>query len=539
MARTTPPDSEPRLWELIYVSDPSSLTNYDFDPGDGRPLITSHPATPEELRTFVDNIAISDADVLVQEAYHAGWIMYFRSERFEYDARPQHRRFLPMMDDGVMPLQVMLQRARERGMRFLAGFRVNDNHGAPDQGGMFLHKNPQWKLTDVPPGGAFLPGNRMDFTVAEVRDYLFSVAAEIVERFDVDGIHLTFRDGLYFPAPNGDRSLAREREPLMTELIERLRAMLDEHGRTRGRRLELGALVPQTVEECHILGLDLPAWIGAGLVDFVSPMDSSFSDFNPAYEDFSALTAGSPCRLVPGVQPYCSSRESFGPPATVENYRALAHTISHQGAEGMSVYNFQKHWGGFRSGKRGAETGYPMAFRHLREARDLQRVAGGVRHYTYRSMWGGYHGISPSGTNVCGTMCDRTLVLPREPGTPSGSYRFRLYEEIERTVSAKLFVRAVGLGAADRIAFQLNGTPVPAAQLRRIYHREGRPASAGRELPPHTTCVIDLTPDLVVAGDNELTLTLLYSGMVDLSAASGQAIVIDEVDVTIVPAPTP
>ena len=535
MPDATPPDRRPpRDWELIYVSDPSNVTNYDFDPGDARPLITRHPAAPEELAAFIDHVSVSSADAFVQEVYNAGWIMYFRSERFEYDARPQHRRFLPMMDDGVMPLQVMLDRCRARGMRFLAGFRVNDNHGAPDQGGMFLHRNPQWKLTDVPPGAAFLPGNRMDYSFAEVRGYLFDVVAEVASRFDVDGVHLTFRDGLYFPAPNGDRSPARERQPLMTGLIERLRALLDRRGRARGRRLELGALVPQTPDDCHAVGLDVPAWISGGLIDYVAPMDSAFTDFNADYREFAALTARTPCRLYPGVQPHCSSYESFGPPATPDNYRALAHALRRQGADGMSVYNFQKHWGGFRSGRRGAETGYPMAFRYLREARDLQRVAGGVRHYTYRSAWGGYRGISPPGTNVCGTVRDRKLVLPRAPGA-SASYRFRLFEEVERAAAATLFARAVGLGPADRIAVQLNGAAVPGARLRRIYHREGRPANGGRALPPHTTCVIDLTLDLVVTGANELTVTLLFSGMAAADAADGQAIVIDEVDVTIVP----
>ena len=373
-----PPDTRPpRDWELVYVSDPSNVCNYDFDPGDARPLITSHPAAPEELRTFIDRVATSTADVFVQEVYNAGWTMYFRSERFEYDARPQHRRFLPMMDDGIMPLRVMLERCRERGMRCLAGFRVNDNHGAPDQGGMFLHRNPQWKITDVPPGGAFLPGNRMDFTVPEVRDYLYAVVAEVVSRFDVDGVLLTFRDGLYFPAPGGDRSLARERQPLMTGLIERLRAMLDEHGAARGRRLELGVLVPETLEDCHGVGLDVPAWIGGRLVDFVAPMDSAFTNFNADYEEFRALTAETPCRLYPGVQPYCSSRESFGPPASAENYRALAHALRQQGADGMSVYNFQKHWGGFRSGQARRRDrladGLPPAARGWRPAAGCRR----------------------------------------------------------------------------------------------------------------------------------------------------------------------
>lgn len=50
MPAATPPDRRPpRDWELIYVSDPSNVTNYDFDPGDARPLITRHPAAPEVL----------------------------------------------------------------------------------------------------------------------------------------------------------------------------------------------------------------------------------------------------------------------------------------------------------------------------------------------------------------------------------------------------------------------------------------------------------------------------------------------------------
>ena len=88
-------------------------------------------------------MSTSDADVFVQEVYHAGWTMYFRSERFEYDARPQHRRFLPMMDDGVMPVQVMLGAlpdARHALPGRVPGQRQPRRAGP---GGMFLHRNPQ------------------------------------------------------------------------------------------------------------------------------------------------------------------------------------------------------------------------------------------------------------------------------------------------------------------------------------------------------------------------------------------------------------
>jgi hypothetical protein len=517
-------------WRLIYVSDPSSMTNYDFDPGHPRPLITTQPTTVEELRRVVDNIALSGADTLIQEVYNAAWTMFFRSERFEYDARPQHRRFIPLMDQGVMPLQVLLERARERGMGFMAGFRMNDSHGAPDQGGMFLHTHPQWKLTEMPDGAAFVPGNRMDFTFDGVRDYLYGVMEEVVDRFDVDGLELVFREGLYFPAPRGDRSIGRERQPLMTGLIERVREMLDRRGADRGRRLQLGVRVPQTVAECHDVGLDVPAWIAAGLVDYVAPMDSMYSDFNPAYEEFSSLTAGSSCRFYPGVLPYCSHRDRSGSALSLDNYRALVHTLRRQGADGISIYNYQMHWDGFRSTGRdnGSETMYPTALAHLRELADLERVARGPRHYLFHSMWGGLDAYLPRGTSSAGGRRDSAIRLQRGAEEASGSYLFRLYEDVAAAGHARLHFRVAGLTPADPLAVALNDVSITAPRLRRIWHPDGRAAPYGRALPAYTSCMFDLEPGSTVAGDNRLT--------VSVPAGRPAELLIDEVEVTVIPA---
>ena len=113
------------------------------------------------------------------------------------------------------------------------------------------------------------------------------------------------------------------------------------------------------------MGLDVPAWIAAGLVDYVAPMDSMYSDFSPAYEEFSSLTAGSSCRFYPGVLPYCSHRDRSGSALSLDNYRALVHTLRRQGADGISIYNYQMHWDGFRSTGRdnGSETMYPTGAR--------------------------------------------------------------------------------------------------------------------------------------------------------------------------------
>lgn len=127
---------------LIYTSDPSNLATMQL----GRH--TSHkptaeqsladPARPEGLTRWVDNLAHNGVDIYAQAVFSQGWSLYFRSQRFEYDARPQHQRFVPMMDAGTTPLDVLIDRAHERGMQFFAKFRMNDGHGGRGQGAKFI-----------------------------------------------------------------------------------------------------------------------------------------------------------------------------------------------------------------------------------------------------------------------------------------------------------------------------------------------------------------------------------------------------------------
>ena len=54
----------------------------------------------------------------------------------------------------------------------------------------------------------------------------------------------------------------------MTGLVRQVRALLDRSG--AGKRLLLGCRVPSTIDECHVMGLDLPTWVGDRLVDHVA-----------------------------------------------------------------------------------------------------------------------------------------------------------------------------------------------------------------------------------------------------------------------------
>ena len=96
---------------ILYVSDPSSIA---------RKLLPD-PVREEDLRHWVDWVADSGVDIFDQEVFSMGWTVYWRSDRYEYDRRPQHHRFLPLLADGIQPLEILIDQAHQRGMRFIAG----------------------------------------------------------------------------------------------------------------------------------------------------------------------------------------------------------------------------------------------------------------------------------------------------------------------------------------------------------------------------------------------------------------------------------
>ena len=172
---------------------------------------------------------------------------------------------------------------------------------------------------------------------------------------------------------------------------------------------------------------------------------------------------------------------------------------------------------------------YPLALSYLRELRDLDKIAAGARHYLFHPMWGGSTAFGAPGKTAGGIVRDDKILLERTEQQPYGQYHFRLYENFDEIVFAKLFFRATGLGPYDRIEVDINGTPIPADRVRHIWHSDGRHPNQGRPLPAHTTCIIDLSSPPIRDGDNALGVRLLFSGLPE------GAVVIDELEVTVLP----
>ena len=497
---------------LLYTSDPSNLAVYtagrhpsqSLDPV----LLDGDPCRPEDLESWVDELAHAGVDAYAQAVFSQGWTLFFRSENFEYDSRPQHRRFLSMLESGPAPLEVLIERTHNQGMEFIAKFRMSDTHGGGKQGARFVLENKQWWIPEQP--GA------LDYSVEEVRQFTFAAADEIVARFDVDGLLFNYiRFGHVFP-----RDLAAERSPLLTAFMRRVRQMLDRRGKDKQKPLTLGAMVPQTLEECLALGYDIPEWTRQGLVDYVCPCDIGYADFNAPYEEFSELTRPTACLLYPMLVPSLCREDQMNL-LRPENYRALAQNFYGAGADGCCIFNYQYHWarkGGIATYP-GPVEGLQSGLNYLRGLDDPQEISRQVRHFRFHPLWGG-----PSRTGF--EKNDRLTLIRRTAA--SGSYRFRLCGPMTEGERASLYFTAQGLVPADEIQVQLNGTSIP--NLKRSFHPEGRLPQFGRTLPPFSTGFFDLEGKWLTGRDNYLDVTLVKSA----PGESGE-IVIDEVEVIVVP----
>ena len=252
-----------------------------------------------------------------------------------------------MLAAGTDPLRVMVDFGHKNGMEVFWSFRLNDTHdgSATDYGPIMFRANrlkqehPEWlngSPTSKPKFGAW---SSVDFTRPEIRDLAFRYVEEVCQNYDVDGVELDFfRHPVFFKraAVSGTECNDEERG-LMTDLLRRIRAMTETVGLKRGKPLLVAVRVPDSVEYCRAIGLDLERWLAEGQVDLL--IASGYFQLNDW--SYSVKLAHKH-----GVKVYPSFDESRvrDPDAlklrrTLGTYRGRALTAWNEGADGLYLFN--------------------------------------------------------------------------------------------------------------------------------------------------------------------------------------------------------
>ncbi|MFO1458598.1 MAG: hypothetical protein U1G08_04250 [Verrucomicrobiota bacterium] len=257
--------------------------------------------------------------------------------RWSPHERQRHETVERFLASGMDPWAVIVNAARQRGLEALMTFRMNDAHGNDFLRTTFWQDHPECRL----------PNGALDFSRAEVRDYVGTLIEEVADRYDADGIELDFQRFPVFFAPNCPLSIA-ERTALIDGLVERVRRHLDRLGAARGRRYVLSARVPSdqglgapTPSQCLARGCDPAGWARRGWLDFLAVSEWLFTADSLDLRAWKAAVPGVP--IYAGIQPEWrpspeGTRCEFCLGA--EGYRRAARERWADGADGIYLFNF-------------------------------------------------------------------------------------------------------------------------------------------------------------------------------------------------------
>lgn len=175
------------------------------------------------------------------------------------------------------PLTVMIEHSREHEIEVFWSMRMNDTHDSSPRYAMLMS---EWKkrhpdllisTADARPPFGGRRWSAVDYGKAEVREKVVRIIADVVTRYDVDGIELDFfRHPVYFaPAARGE-PVPQELQDELTALLRRIRALLDKTAASRRKPILIAARLPDSVPYCRAMGLDLERWLAERLVDLIS-----------------------------------------------------------------------------------------------------------------------------------------------------------------------------------------------------------------------------------------------------------------------------
>ena len=167
---------------------------------------------------------------------------------------------LSLMERGLDPLRVLVDRAHEHGLDFIANLRLQRF------GGMY----PELEIEN---GGAGWAEER-------VQDLKYDVLHELVTEYPIEGVELDFtaafsERGFFYFSDGG----TPENTAAMTEWVRRVGG---DGALAAGRASGLvGARIFPTEKGNLEQGLDVRTWLGEGLLDFVVPVAYIYTVLDP------------------------------------------------------------------------------------------------------------------------------------------------------------------------------------------------------------------------------------------------------------------
>lgn len=324
-----------------------------FNNDGNEPVYFCDAATEEELlRSRTAPLAGSQVDAIFYCTWSSGFGLFTHHTRVGqvFDTREamfSKNRTREFLEKGLDPLTVMTRFAHAHGMELFWSLRMNDTHdGARAEYGPVMFRanrlkqqHPDWLIgtQDKPPRyGAW---SAVDYGVEEVRDLAFRFCEEVCTNYDVDGLELDFfRHAFLFRCSGQGQPCGQRELEQLTGLIRRIRVMTEATGQKRGRPILLAVRVPDSVEYCRFIGIDLESWLREGLVDLL--VVTGYTQLNP-WEYSVALGRRHGVKVHASLdEPRLRDEAARESRASLAAYRGRALNAWDAGADGIYLFNY-------------------------------------------------------------------------------------------------------------------------------------------------------------------------------------------------------
>ena len=477
--------------KLFYFNDARHYFLFVYEP----------PISMENAWAPVDEVADTGVDTFVYGIARGDGLFYPSKvgKRFGVDmdkfSNPMYWRvwnnMQSLIDRGLDPLQVIIERAHEKNMDFYASFRMGTYEALAnienDEVSRFISADPT-------NGGDGLA----DPLVREKQLLLFQ---ELVANYDIDGLELDFACHPGGAPPYLNEENVDQFTPTITDYVRNIRDII----KSSGREIVLGARIYPFEKTNLKFGLDIRRWIDNQVVDYFVPMMYHYMqlDADMPVRWLADLVGNKNIGIYPVLQPYIKDktldRDLHGEHeldamiyADKEHFRSAASNLSIQGADGF--YSWFLKW--------------PLRNEQktiLNELKDIGNLKYLNKTYCLAKRVKGAADLG----------YETSIPIEISSSTDGGEINFNFSDEGEdlqgHRIEVTLLLRIKGIVNDDQINVLVNGM-----EINRLLSKRYRSEYIRRPPSPHIieqysgqVLEYKLTENILVTGLNKLSISLL------------------------------
>jgi hypothetical protein len=179
-----------------------------------------------------------------------------------------------LFEMGTDSLFEVIKFCKSNNLDIFWSFRFNDTHDSQNDRELSSWKSAHKRSLMGKPGEKLGLGgsawSALNYSKKNVREKSLEIIQDVVTRYDIDGLEIDFYRHLYIfkEVQQGKISKEKNRQKL-TSLISQIRKTLDAVSVKRAKPILLIVRIPDSIEYCHDLGIDIKTWLENEYLDIL------------------------------------------------------------------------------------------------------------------------------------------------------------------------------------------------------------------------------------------------------------------------------